>query len=113
MDVLKLKLGELQRCGVEIFIVDPCVFVPFPGEFDGETLTFPADKASEVMCIINDASDSAYELGDQEVCDALTRLYCKISKMCARRGILWHLLDYADLMAAADVAGEEASDGIR
>lgn len=104
MDGFKIKLGELQRCGVEIFIVDPCAFVPFPGEFSGEELTIPADKVSEVMCIVNDASDTAYELGDQEVSDALTRLYCKISKMAARRGISWQLMDYADLMAASEVA---------
>jgi hypothetical protein len=103
MSAFKVKLGSLQMCGTEIYIIDPAAYVPFPGDVKDNEMTIPFDKVGEVLSIINSASESAYDDNDQEVSDALTRLYAKVIKMADSRGIKWSMVDYNDLMKAAAI----------
>lgn len=75
-----MNVGELQRCGLEIYVFDP-IFdepddeddpFPFPGTLEGSRLTVrDLDRASRCLTA---AQNSADEDGDPKVRDALWKL---------------------------------------
>ena len=79
MTINRVRLGALQLTGIQIYVLDDA-HDPVPGLSLAGNVLSVADREAAIEAVL-DASDSAYDDGDQAVVDAMLSLWSRLAKM--------------------------------